>query len=103
MRMPAAFLAQAAGQAGADVSMHACDVRRGGSLAGTDRPHRFVGDRGAVCPRTLRYAARQLAMADVKMIARRTFGLGLADANDGEQTGAPGRLPFAAIRSFPSP
>ena len=72
--------------------MHLGDIRGRRGQSGADRPHRLVGDHEVLRRRTVRDRAVELRADDVECPARHALILGLADADDRDQAGAPGRL-----------
>ena len=65
------------------------NVGGGRRKAGADGPDRLVGDHGIVRGRGRRHRAGDLARQDVECRAELALGPGLADADDGDDAGAP--------------
>src|SRR5947199_7229701 len=81
-----ALFAEALHQALSDVGMHGRNVLLRCRLAGADRPHWLIRYDSICSGGSIRHAAGQLTLADSKMAAGVSFRLGLADANDRQQS-----------------
>jgi hypothetical protein len=82
--------AEAVGEPAADMGVDLADLLERRGPAGADRPDRLVGDDEAGGRRALGDRARDLVADDGEGAAGVALRLGLADAHDGEQPGAPG-------------
>ena len=83
--------------------MHFGDLVQGRGAAGADRPDRLVGDDEPVRGGVAGDRAGELRADAAEGLAGVALGLGLADADDGEEAGPPGRGGLARDERVVSP